>query len=54
MVGDRDKTTPAFHSRDLGRLIPEAKFVSLPGAGHLANWEAADTIASVLLERSAG
>jgi pimeloyl-ACP methyl ester carboxylesterase len=53
MVGDRDKTTPAFHTQDMARLIPGAKFVALPGAGHFANWEAADTITQVLLERAA-
>jgi pimeloyl-ACP methyl ester carboxylesterase len=37
----------------MARLIPNAKFVALPGAGHFANWEAADTITQVLLERAA-
>ncbi len=44
MVGDRDKTTPAFHTEDMARLIPRAELVKIAGAGHLTNWEAADVI----------
>jgi non-heme chloroperoxidase len=53
MVGDRDKTTPAFHTKDMARLLPRAELISLPGVGHLANWEAVDPVAAVLLKHSA-
>lgn len=43
-VGERDKTSPPFHTRDMARLIPGAQLVTIPGAGHLLNWEAAEPL----------
>lgn len=48
-VGDRDHTSPPFHTRDMARLIPGAQLFTIPGAGHLLNWEAAE----LLIERLA-
>jgi pimeloyl-ACP methyl ester carboxylesterase len=33
--GDRDETVPYAHHADVQRAIPQARFVSLPGLGHL-------------------
>jgi non-heme chloroperoxidase len=54
MVGDRDKTSPAFHAQTMAKLIPGATLRTLPGVGHLANWEAADTLAETALALTAG
>lgn len=40
LVGEKDKTTPAFHTEDLHRGITGSKLVRLPGVGHGPNWEA--------------
>ncbi|WP_102417789.1 alpha/beta fold hydrolase [Mycobacterium sp. 4858] len=44
MVGTADRTTPLSHSRRLVEGIPGARLVSVPDAGHLLNWEAADEL----------
>jgi non-heme chloroperoxidase len=44
MVGSSDRTTPQSHSRRLARGIPGARLVTVPDAGHLLNWEAADEL----------
>lgn len=44
MVGTADRTTPPHHSRRLAEGIPGARLVSVPDAGHLLNWEAADAL----------
>jgi non-heme chloroperoxidase len=44
MVGEKDKTTPAFHSEDLAKGIKNSKIVKISGKGHLINWEAPDEI----------
>jgi non-heme chloroperoxidase len=48
MVGDTDRTTPPSHSRRLAEGIPGARLVTVPGAGHLLNWEAADELIKVV------
>ena len=48
MVGSADRTTPPSHSRRLAAGIPGARLVTVPGAGHLLNWEAADQLVEVV------
>jgi pimeloyl-ACP methyl ester carboxylesterase len=39
MVGDRDRLTPAEHSRRIAAALPGARLVVLPGAGHMIGLE---------------
>jgi len=48
MVGSADRTTPPSHSRRLAAGIPGARLVTVPDAGHLLNWEAADELIEVV------
>ncbi|OBG23238.1 alpha/beta fold hydrolase [Mycobacterium sp. 852002-51057_SCH5723018] len=48
VVGTADRTTPPSHSRRLAAGIPGARLVSVPDAGHLLNWEAADELIKVV------
>jgi non-heme chloroperoxidase len=48
MVGTADRTTPPSHSRRLASGIPGAQLVTVPGAGHLLNWEGADELVKVI------
>ena len=48
MVGSADRTTPPSHSRRLAAGIPGARLVTIPDAGHLLNWEAADELVDVI------
>ncbi|AKS36782.1 alpha/beta hydrolase [Mycolicibacterium goodii] len=40
LVGDADRSTPPSHARRLADGIPDARLVTVPGAGHCLNWEA--------------
>lgn len=44
IVGEKDQTTPAFHSQDLAKLIPNAHLSIVPQKGHGLNWEAPERI----------
>jgi pimeloyl-ACP methyl ester carboxylesterase len=48
MVGSADRTTPPSHSRRLADGIPGARLVTVPGAGHLLNWEGPDELVEVI------
>jgi non-heme chloroperoxidase len=48
MVGSADRTTPPHHSRRLAAGIPGARLVTVPDAGHLLNWEAADELVEAI------
>lgn len=48
LCGDRDQTTPRWHSEQLGIRIPEAQNVWLPGSGHFINWEAPEAVVTAL------
>jgi pimeloyl-ACP methyl ester carboxylesterase len=48
VYGLNDKTTPALHSKALCAGIPKAQLVSVPGAGHLINWEAPERIVELI------
>jgi non-heme chloroperoxidase len=40
MVGSADRTTPRSHSARLAAGIANARLITVPGAGHMLNWEA--------------
>ena len=44
ICGEQDTTTPRWHSEAMGRDIPGARNVWVPGAGHMLNWEAPQTL----------
>jgi non-heme chloroperoxidase len=48
IVGSADRTTPPHHSRRLAAGISGARLVTVPDAGHLLNWEAADELVEVV------
>jgi non-heme chloroperoxidase len=48
MIGSADRTTPPHHSRRMASGIPGARLVTVPEAGHLLNWEAADELVGVI------
>jgi pimeloyl-ACP methyl ester carboxylesterase len=48
MAGSADRTTPTSHSRRLAQGIPGARLVTVPDAGHMLNWEAADELIEVV------
>lgn len=48
LCGEKDQTTPRWHSEQLGRRIPNARNVWVPGKGHLLNWEAPDSLVEVV------
>jgi len=53
VVGDADRSTPIFHSRDMARRIPQAELVVVPGAKHSLNIEALDLLTDRLLALTA-
>jgi pimeloyl-ACP methyl ester carboxylesterase len=50
VCGEEDHTTPRWHSEAMGRDIPGARNVWVPGAGHMLNWEAPDVLVDVVTE----
>ena len=44
ICGEEDETTPRWHSETMGREIPNARNVWVPGAGHMLNWEAPEAL----------
>lgn len=44
VCGRADKTTPPWHSIELGQRIPQARNIWIDGKGHLLNWEAPDVL----------
>lgn len=48
VCGEKDRTTPAWHSRRLGAEIPGARNVWVPGKGHVLNWEAPEALAEAI------
>ncbi len=52
LVGEKDKTTPAFHTEDLHAGIAGSKLVRLPGIGHGLTWESPEAIAIEIVELS--
>ncbi|GAA5178271.1 hypothetical protein GCM10023322_04950 [Rugosimonospora acidiphila] len=48
--GDQDKLTPPDHSAEICRILPDAEFVPVPGAGHLALLERPNVVNAALTE----
>jgi 3-oxoadipate enol-lactonase len=46
--GDADPLTPVGNGMRVAQLIPGARYVELPGVGHLMPLEAADTLAEII------
>jgi pimeloyl-ACP methyl ester carboxylesterase len=44
ICGERDKLTPLSHSEEICRILPEAKLVVVPGAGHVALLESPEPV----------
>jgi non-heme chloroperoxidase len=44
MVGEKDKTTPPFHTDYLHRGIQKSRLVRVPTKGHMLNWEAPEIL----------
>ncbi len=50
VCGEDDKLTPIEHSAEICRILPDAAFVGVPGAGHVALLERPDVVNAALLE----
>lgn len=50
VCGEDDKLTPVEHSAEICRILPDAEFVPVPGAGHVALLERPDVVNAALLE----
>jgi non-heme chloroperoxidase len=48
ICGEKDQTTPRWHSEQLGKRIPNARNVWVAGKGHLLNWEAPESLVEVV------
>jgi pimeloyl-ACP methyl ester carboxylesterase len=48
MVGSADRTTPPNHARRLAAGVPGARLITVPDAGHMLNWEAAETLVDLI------
>jgi len=44
VVGDKDKTTPPFHTEWLHNGIVGSKLRRVSGKGHMLNWEAPEVL----------
>jgi pimeloyl-ACP methyl ester carboxylesterase len=50
IAGDDDQITPATAMQEMARAIPDARFVLVPGAGHLTPLEQPATVSSALAD----
>jgi pimeloyl-ACP methyl ester carboxylesterase len=48
--GERDRTIPPEHGRAAQELIPNSRFVTIPGAAHFPHLERPDELAEALLD----
>lgn len=53
VVGDKDKTTPPFHTEWLHNGIVGSKLRSVAGKGHMLNWEAPEVLIEEIAALSA-
>jgi len=44
VCGRADRTTPSWHSTELGTRIPQARNIWIDGKGHFLNWEAPELL----------
>lgn len=51
MVGELDDETPVTYAFALADMIPDARLVVIPNAGHLLNVEAPDAVNELLIEQ---
>jgi pimeloyl-ACP methyl ester carboxylesterase len=49
LVGEKDKLTPPEHSAEICRALPDARFVPVPDAGHVALLERPDVVNAALI-----
>jgi pimeloyl-ACP methyl ester carboxylesterase len=49
ICGDRDKLTPPDHSAEICTILPDAQFVAVPDAGHVALLERPDVVNTALV-----
>jgi pimeloyl-ACP methyl ester carboxylesterase len=49
ICGGRDKLTPPEHSAEICRILPDARFVPVPDAGHVALLERPDVVNAALV-----
>ncbi|GIH12179.1 hypothetical protein Raf01_03510 [Rugosimonospora africana] len=50
ICGERDKLTPPDHSAEICRILPDAEFVPVPEAGHVALLEQPDVVNAALMD----
>jgi pimeloyl-ACP methyl ester carboxylesterase len=50
ICGEDDKLTPTDHSAEICRILPDARFVGVPGAGHVALLERPDIVNAALVD----
>jgi pimeloyl-ACP methyl ester carboxylesterase len=50
IAGEKDRMTPARNGRALAEAAPSARFVELPGIGHMLPVEAPERVSELLLE----
>lgn len=48
LVGDRDRLTPVDHAEAIAEELPDARFVLLPGAGHMITQERHTVVAEAI------
>lgn len=48
VVGSRDQVTPPAHSADMAAVLPHARLVEVPGAGHLVMLEDPEPVSAAL------
>ncbi len=48
MVGENDRVTPPAHSRRIAETLPGARFMIVPGAGHMIGFERPDLVNDAL------
>lgn len=48
VCGEKDATTPRWHSEAMGENIPNARSVWVPRCGHMLNWEAPEVIVETI------
>jgi non-heme chloroperoxidase len=48
ICGERDRSTPRWHSEQLGVRIPDARNVWVEGKGHMLNWEAPEALVAAV------
>jgi pimeloyl-ACP methyl ester carboxylesterase len=50
ICGEKDVLTPSSHSQEICRVLPDARFVSVPDAGHVALLEQPDVVNAALMD----